>query len=111
MENKTNLKSPKNNEYNNLTEIREKGLITTDSIENKLQVELIANRNFIQFLSTENSSKEENIDIFILYKNLVIFAYDKAEKYLLFNYSNDLEEESFQVKFYPEAKDKSNKII
>ncbi len=106
------MKNNKNNkpkEINTQTEIREKGFIIIDSKGEKKEVELIANKNFIQFLSSQNVSNEQIIDILILYKNLVIFAFDKTEKYILLSYSNDLEDESFQVKFYPDE-DKSNKI-
>jgi len=110
MKNNKNKKNQRPLEINSQLEIREKGFIILDLKGDKKEVELIANKNFIQFLTTQNISNEKIIDIVILYKNLVIFAFDKTEKYILLNYSSDLEDESFQVKFYPDE-DKSNKRL
>ncbi len=103
----------KNNSYNsdnNLEEIRERGSMTSQTNQNKSEVELIANQNFIQLLSVESKKIKEKdiIDKLILYKNLVIFAFDKTENYVLFNYTTDLEDESFQIKFFPQETIKSN---
>ncbi len=107
MKNKKNIKNIELSSNNNeiLSEIREKGSVCLNTSQKKSEVKLIANQNFIQFLSEDS---KENIDLLVLYKNLVIFAFEKNDNYLLFNYSNDLEEESNNVKFYPEEKDKSN---
>ena len=107
MKNKKNNKTVQSSNNNDIiSEIREKGSAYLSTTQKKSEVELIANQNFIQFLSEDSNEK---IDLLILYNNLVIFAFEKNDKYLLFNYSNDLEEESNTVKFYPEEKDKSNK--
>ena len=107
MKNKKNIKNQELLSNNNeiLSEIGEKGSVLMNTSQKKSEVKLIANQNFIQFLSEDS---KENIDLLILYKNLVIFAFEKNDNYLLFNWSNDLEEESNNVKFYPEEKDKSN---